>query len=204
MSSIFNLADIPDEGLPIDCEFQPGEIVLPPDDGEILGSLHYVGQVISPDDRRAHFLGTLLGVVTRECVRCLTNFEEPVSMSIDADFCQSTSSVKQPKKIKKAIRGHDQPIDEEQELDVDTYPITDGQLDLLPVLREYLILATPLHSLCQESCAGLCQVCGANLNESVCGCCSPVMASASIEYDPSPLLGKKIPKPSSRLARKFA
>jgi uncharacterized metal-binding protein YceD (DUF177 family) len=66
-------------------------------------------------------------------------------------------------------------------------------------LREYLILATPQHPLCQESCAGLCQVCGVNLNEGVCGCCSPVTASSPVVSDNPPMVSKKAPRPSPRL-----
>ena len=111
----------------------------------------------------AHFQGTLTGRVARECVRCLAIFEEELFLYCDADFSQSTPSAlspDSPKKMKKGSRRHILPIDEAQEQDVDTYPITESQIDLFPALREYLILATPLHPLCQERCAGLCQVCG--------------------------------------------
>jgi len=32
------------------------------------------------------------------------------------------------------------------------------------------LLAMPAHPLCGESCAGICPVCGANLNEEQCSC----------------------------------
>lgn len=202
MPLIINLVDIPSEGQTIDCEVLPSEIVLPSDDGRILGSLNCAGQVFLSDDRMARFQGTLTGRVARECVRCLTVFEEDLLLYCDAYFCQSTPSAPSPdssKKMKKGSRRHIPPIDEAQEQDVDTYPITESQIDLLPALREYLILATPLHPLCQESCAGLCQVCGANLNEGVCGCCSPVTASSSVVSDTPSMESKKAHKPSPRL-----
>ncbi len=43
-------------------------------------------------------------------------------------------------------------------------------IDLDPVVREQLLLALPGYPVCQESCKGLCPVCGANLNERDCGC----------------------------------
>ncbi len=43
-----------------------------------------------------------------------------------------------------------------------------GQIDLAPLTREYLILATPMQPLCRPDCQGLCSVCGANLNEETC------------------------------------
>jgi len=204
MPLIINLVDIPSEGQTIDCEVLPSEIALPPDDGKIIGHLNCAGQVFLPHDRMAHFQGTLTGRVARECVRCLTIFEEDLFLNCDADFCQSTPSAPFPdssKKMKKGSRRHISPIDEAQEQDVDAYPITESQIDLLPALRENLILATPPHPLCQESCAGLCQVCGANLNEGVCGCYSPVTASSSVVSDTPSMVSKKAPKPSPRLVR---
>jgi uncharacterized protein len=45
------------------------------------------------------------------------------------------------------------------------------EIDLFPILREQVLLALPLYVTCREGeCQGLCQVCGANLNEVECGC----------------------------------
>jgi len=43
-------------------------------------------------------------------------------------------------------------------------------LDLTEVVRQYLILYREQYPLCDEACAGLCPVCGKNLNEGPCGC----------------------------------
>ena len=40
------------------------------------------------------------------------------------------------------------------------------------MLREQVILAAPIQSLCHETCAGLCPRCGQNLNEGRCACAS--------------------------------
>lgn len=52
----------------------------------------------------------------------------------------------------------------------DAYVIEGDQLDLGPMVRENLMLDLPLAPVCREACAGLCAVCGANLNEGDCGC----------------------------------
>ncbi len=201
MPFIINLVDIPSEGLPIECEVQAFEIALSSDDGKILGSLNCTGQVFVTDHHLANFQGTLTGRVIRECVRCLMSFEEDVSLSWDAEFSQSKQSSVVPvssKKMKKGSRRHDSAIDDEHEMEIDTYSIMDNQIDLLPALREHLILATPLQPLCHESCAGLCQVCGANLNEGVCGCCSPAMVASALVSNVHPMLSQKTTKHSSR------
>ena len=51
------------------------------------------------------------------------------------------------------------------------YSIDDtGVMDLAPLLREEVILAVPMGVLCRSDCAGLCPVCGQNLNEGTCDC----------------------------------
>lgn len=49
----------------------------------------------------------------------------------------------------------------------------DGMLDLLPLLRAELLIATDTKALCREDCAGLCPECGQNRNEVRCGCAAP-------------------------------
>lgn len=43
------------------------------------------------------------------------------------------------------------------------------ELDLLPILREQILLALPAAPLCAEECLGLCPTCGQNRNERECG-----------------------------------
>jgi uncharacterized protein len=43
-------------------------------------------------------------------------------------------------------------------------------VDLDEVVREQLLLALPSRHLCREDCQGLCQKCGANLNDGHCSC----------------------------------
>ncbi len=44
----------------------------------------------------------------------------------------------------------------------------DGYINLLPLLREYLLLEIPIKPLCSHDCKGLCPVCGVNLNKGLC------------------------------------
>jgi len=43
--------------------------------------------------------------------------------------------------------------------------VTDHQVDLEPTLREAIVLNLPFNPLCRDDCAGLCLVCGVNLNQ---------------------------------------
>ncbi len=46
----------------------------------------------------------------------------------------------------------------------------DAELDLLPSVREALLLDQPDYVLCSEQCLGLCPNCGCNWNETECAC----------------------------------
>lgn len=46
----------------------------------------------------------------------------------------------------------------------------DEVIDLIPDIREEIILGYPMKFLCHPLCRGLCPKCGKNLNEGDCGC----------------------------------
>lgn len=49
--------------------------------------------------------------------------------------------------------------------DKETSRIEGERIDLEPVLRDTVVLDLPFTPLCREDCEGLCQICGANLND---------------------------------------
>lgn len=55
-------------------------------------------------------------------------------------------------------------------LDPDAYVIEDGQLDLVPLVRETALLELDTERLCRDDCAGLCPVCGVDRNTVACSC----------------------------------
>ena len=46
----------------------------------------------------------------------------------------------------------------------------DGQVNLIPWLRELILTDLPEYPLCREDCSGLCVECGDNLNHGECRC----------------------------------
>ena len=55
-------------------------------------------------------------------------------------------------------------------LDDDAYPIVDNRVDLAPMARQLALLELDEERLCRQDCAGLCGVCGIDLNASSCEC----------------------------------
>ena len=52
----------------------------------------------------------------------------------------------------------------------DAVEIVGDQIDLAPIVREYVLLELPEAPLCRDDCAGICQECGADRNEAPSGC----------------------------------
>lgn len=57
--------------------------------------------------------------------------------------------------------------------DPDAFPIENDQIDLAAMVRESVLLELPDGPVCRPDCAGLCPVCGVDLNDGACGCSPP-------------------------------
>lgn len=54
--------------------------------------------------------------------------------------------------------------------DPEAFELVGEQLDLVPMVREILVLDAPSTPLCRPNCSGLCPHCGIDLNEASCSC----------------------------------
>ena len=95
--------------------------------------------------------GRLGAPVEMECRRCLDRIARKVEVDLDLRFDPDT--------------GPEDETDGLYALD----PVA-AELDLLPVLREELLLALPEFPLCSPDCKGICPKCGVNRKEGNCGC----------------------------------
>ena len=91
------------------------------------------------------------------CGRCLTPFKATAAVRIEEEYFPTRDISSGT-----ALPGPDEPgvftIDE------------NGILDLTEAVRQYTVLLSPMKPLCRQDCAGLCPVCGTNLNQSECDC----------------------------------
>lgn len=92
--------------------------------------------------------GKLATALDVECVRCLTYFSLPVTLQLDDLFYYPPYTAPEGEYV----------VGE------------NGFIDLSPLVRELSFLEVPMQPICREDCQGLCQECGANLNEGDCGC----------------------------------
>jgi uncharacterized protein len=84
--------------------------------------------------------------INAECVRCLIEFNQKLKASFQELFAFRSRSV----------------------TDSGLYVPEDGNIDLTPLVREFILLDMPIKPLCREDCKGLCVVCGEDLNVTTC------------------------------------
>jgi uncharacterized protein len=122
-----------------------------------LGALG-TGAAEVPEDRPIRVVGTLErvgeGIVVRgavhaawsaACSRCLQAVTGEIEVHVDELF-------------------------EPHPLAGETYLLGDDTLDLLPLVRDALLLELPTAPLCRPDCAGICPRCGGDRNVDPCAC----------------------------------
>lgn len=163
------ISDITDEGLSLTGDVTAEELGLAETDAVVSGPLA-VGLELRNVEGTVCVTGVVEGTAVRQCVRCLKEFHEPIGFAVRVAYEREPRAP--------ALRREDAgkrksvvPIDiEPEESRDDIYHYVGDQVELAPMLREQLILAAPMHPLCNDDCLGLCPRCGKDLNEGLCGC----------------------------------
>ncbi|MDH5349101.1 MAG: DUF177 domain-containing protein, partial [Nitrospira sp.] len=163
------IADITVEGLSLSGDLTGEELGLADADVSIRGTVA-IGLDLRAIERTLYVTGVVEGTAIHQCVRCLKDFDDPVAFSLRVAYerelkVTASASKRDDGRKKKATTP---PEVEQDEQNDDLYYFTGDQLELAPMLREQLILASPMHPLCSEGCLGLCARCGKDLNEGPC------------------------------------
>jgi uncharacterized protein len=150
--------------LEFELQFQPGEIdfgsevrqigVLSTEGRAELIREHHGGSHAIDDIR---LVGKLEGRVEVSCARCLEPVNIPVTRTFDLLYRPLESE-----------KGSDEVAIHEAETEIGYYS-GDG-MELEDSLREQILLAVPIKSLCRYDCKGLCPSCGVNRNQQKCDC----------------------------------
>lgn len=120
-------------------------------DGSLAVHLERVEQVVYV---RGHARLELGGT----CSRCLG----PVTLALDTPLEVSLfPRGEEPKPSSEGVLSED-------DMGVSTYE--EDEIDLSGVVHDEVFLELPMVPVCSEGCAGLCPMCGKNLNEGACGC----------------------------------
>lgn len=164
------VADITASGLSLSGDLTGEELGLTDADVSVRGTLA-VGLDLRAIDRTIYVTGVVEGTAIRQCVRCLKDFDDPLAFSLRVAYERETKATIAAKRTDPRNRKAAAPVEgEPEEQNDELYHFTGDHLELSPMLREQLILASPMHPLCSEECRGLCARCGKDLNEGPCLC----------------------------------
>ena len=140
----YNIAPLlrPEVGATVSLEINEG--------AQTLGDLkveHVRGTLrLTRTNRRILVKGTIQTAVETDCVRCLTPCQLTLTLKLEELFAFSSA------------------------IDPIYFVNDDGWINLKQPLREQILLAMPIQTLCRPDCKGLCSQCGQNLNDGPCGC----------------------------------
>ncbi len=113
--------------------------------------------ILTHKDKDLRASGTVHTVIRYQCSRCLREFSRPLAAKFDLFYLPQADWKK----------------DEEIELKYEDMEVGyyDGiRLDVDLMVLEQIELGMPMKFICRDDCRGLCQSCGADLNESPCAC----------------------------------
>lgn len=131
---------------------------MPPLDADVVAVAPVRGQVrLLRSGRGILASATLATRVRLACSRCLRDSEEEIAFSFDEEFRPTVD-------LATGLPLPTPDASEECSL-IDEHHI----IDLTDVVRQNALLALPMKPLCQESCPGLCPVCGER-RDGTCRC----------------------------------
>src|SRR5438093_3660988 len=153
-----DLKDLAREKISFEASFEPGLVQFGSDNIQQIGLLSWTA-VAERAGNEIRIAGSLNTSLELPCSRCL----EPSRIAISKPF-------------ELFFRERDEAMfDEEEEIELNdkdtrTAFFTGKQLAITDILREQILLALPMKTLCTVDCKGLCPHCGINLNSGSCNC----------------------------------
>lgn len=119
--------------------------------------------VVDVGDREREFLvtGSIGFEADLNCSRCLDPYPFAVHSDFTLRFLPRTSSPEESE-AEEELELAGEALEEEF--------YEEPKIDLAPLVLEQVQLSLPMKPLCEESCQGLCPVCGTNRNRGQCEC----------------------------------
>ncbi|MBP2654976.1 MAG: hypothetical protein H6Q73_2545 [Firmicutes bacterium] len=114
------------------------------DDSLVAGNIEVEGEVVNIGSYLT-VSGVIRGEANRTCNRCLKAYTASVVVPFNEKWRQAAD-------------------------DLEVFTYQGEEIDISELIRENLVLAEPIKSLCKETCRGLCPICGADLNTTECNC----------------------------------
>ena len=118
----------------------------------------HVGVRVSLSGERVMVDGSVAGDLEVTCCRCAKGFPQHVEKIFSSEYWPDPTVNQDGEEAELTY----------DDLDIGFY--RDDQVDLSAVVTEQILLEIPMKPVCRESCKGLCDQCGADLNEHSCDC----------------------------------
>lgn len=143
-------------------EWQPEDFGFTDEDIEISKPLAVQFHLLNADNH-VRVDGNYDGQIRLRCGRCLGTYTDDVQADVEAKY-YSMESGGLPEDTYTEDR---EIVAEEGGIYLDTFE--ENTIDLGDVVRQDILLESPMRPLCDPDCEGLCPVCGENRNETDCG-----------------------------------
>ncbi len=159
VSVFFSVQDLEQRQIRFDVSLAPGEIDYLDDSLRQRGPLKATGivELLQNTLGEIRVRGHVNVTIETACDRCLEQARFPIDSGFDLFYRPPRPSAR-PEEVEL----------HEGEAEIGFYE--GGGLQLNDILREYVILSLPMHTVCSETCRGICPVCGENRNLLDCGC----------------------------------
>ncbi len=155
---LFNVAQLmkSDVGTSLATDFQEDDEVTLDDDFKVAGPIK--GHARMRRTNQGLLVDGWVDLTLKlNCTRCLKDFEQPMHVTFEELFYPTVD----------VVTGMPIPAFDEEE----AFPLDDHhQLDLTEALRQNVLTALPMVTICREDCQGLCSQCGKDLNFGPCDC----------------------------------
>ncbi len=148
------LTQIPPQGRDIAFDVAQGELSGVAD-GLIQNDVARVTGRVARTPEGVRVSGRIRSGLVLECSRCLAHFTQPLDSRFDVIF---------------SSQSEDEDELELTEADLAVIHLEGDSVDLVDLVREQVLLEVPIAPLCADDCEGICQHCGANLNQRACAC----------------------------------
>ena len=142
------------------------------DDIQLDDDIHVVGPLDGHVRMRRTNQGLLVDgwvdlTLELQCNRCLKEFEQPMHVTFEEQFYPTVDVVTGLPLA---------PFDQEEIFPIDAH----HEVDLTEAIRQNVLTALPMVTLCREDCLGLCPQCGHDLNLGPCDCKPEIDARLSV------------------------
>jgi uncharacterized protein len=151
------IEDLQPEPLHVHHVFQTGEIRFSHEDAVISDPVT-ADFLFEHKDRDLHIAGTVETEIRFKCSRCAREYKKGLSTGFDLTYLPQTEWPNEHVEVELKY----------EDMDVAYYDGIAFDVDLM--VLEQLELAMPMKFVCKEDCKGLCDQCGADLNEGICRC----------------------------------